>query len=180
MAVTRESVTRVFPAQDMSAVEPADLPADLVDPVARRVLTEVGLPRALAGCVYFDRVGTSMRTLGAFRKAEPTPPELADHYVIAVSDYYTMSLDGKTGECFFVTDSGQAFLAATTLDDFLDFMCQLLTELTTLEGDESDDDLDRKEDHLVEEFRRSDPRALSSSERAWRTTIRRCIGEVML
>ncbi|PWK86341.1 hypothetical protein C8D88_105384 [Lentzea atacamensis] len=42
----REQVAAAFPGDDITAVPAGDLPDGLTDPVARRVLTEIGFPRA--------------------------------------------------------------------------------------------------------------------------------------
>lgn len=178
--LTGESLAAAFPDNSITTVPADALPAGLSDPVARRVLTEVGFPESVVDCVYFEDLNAPIVTLREFRKDQPSPAEVAEDFVIglvATADIATICLNGTTGECRFVGDRRDAVShAARNLEDLLSFCCQLSVALFDLSSRTPEPELDLAEERLITEFRATDPEI---AESPWRETIRRSIGGVI-
>ncbi|WP_213450313.1 SUKH-4 family immunity protein [Rhizomonospora bruguierae] len=178
MSLTAERIAGAFPDGDITTVPASELPDGLTNATARRVLTEVGVPEDVVGCVFFECADPPLRTLAEFLKGAPTPGDVRDDYLVAITDADMIALAGGSGECRFVPDGpGEVGHAANDLDALLAFFCDLRVALNRLYSDTPESELDAVEERLIGRLRDTDP---AIAEEKWRWLIRRCIGEVTL
>lgn len=169
MMVTRESLVRAFPDDDVTVASPVDLPTAVTDPRALRVLTEVGFPEHVEQCLWFEGLGTPLATLASCGSGlETMAARAADLYVIGVNTAGLLCLDGGSGGCYFVDDEGDVLLAASRLDLLLEFVWRLKVDIDA--GRLGEDWAQA----LIVDLRKLDPVTFATSEGRWRDVIAAC------
>lgn len=161
---------------------PEAIPAGITDAGTRRSLIEVGLPDFIEACIFFEGIDEPLQTLSEFNETTFTPPALADLYVIGVSDFYIIGLNGATGECFFLPDdlkNERSIPAASGLNVLVDMFLRLIEDLHFSDCN-SDEDWDGYVDYMIDHLRTMEQNIPDISEEAWRKTINRCIGETLI
>lgn len=178
--MTREELTEAFPDDDITTATPESLRDSVADSGTRRFLVEVGFPEQVVGCLFFEELDQPLRTLREHRGSEHTPAGVAEHLVVGATDFHTICVDGASGACSFVTDESAApQLAASGVETFVHFAAQLNRGLSSFGSVVTSAELRVLEERLITDFRQRDPAALTESEASWRTTIRRCVAEIL-
>jgi len=170
--------------EDWVSTLPAEAAEQQVtDADARRVLTEVGLPKSLL----------EVLTIGDFRRTQPEtlgevlgstaaglPPHTLDYLVIATGMGGEACLDGSNGRVYWFKagDSRSFGLVSSSLDRFVETLHRLWRELPDDLGLEYDDDDDGQDDEVTVEFRRLvaelrpvDPEGFDSPVMFWQHVI---------
>lgn len=175
LVVDHAAMVNAF-GDEMFILDARELPPGLTDPVARKVLTEVGLPNEILDLIFFEGAYGNVPTVLEFDAAITDDPVLADQFVLANAEYSLICLDGKTGECIFVEkeDKPQRVTASARLDLFADTIRRLYLGLNEADLD-SHEAADEFENSLIDHLRSTEPAFTSESERLWRLEIEKCI-----
>jgi len=178
--MTQEELTEAFPDDDISVATPQSLPSVVTDSETRRFLIEVGFPEQVVGCVFFKPLDVPLCTLREYRDPQHAPVEVSEHFVIGITDYHTICLDGVSGACSFVADEGDSRkIAAGRVGTFVHFAARLNQGISAFENVLTGAELDDLEERLIADFRQQDSAALAESEEIWRIVIKRCIAEIL-
>lgn len=175
--LSRADVECAFPDDEIGVAPLGLLPEDLTDPVARRVLTDIGFPEHIEQSLFFEPLDEPLVTVATAHPdsfATAQEPGAGLFLIGVAARGGLLGLDGQSGACYFVEGGATApvrvRLAATRLDLLLGFLSRLNTAIADGRVDQE------AEDGLLDELRTRDPAALSASEDAWRSVIAACHG----
>lgn len=179
--ITREEVRKAFPDLSLLVVPDQALDQDFTNVAARRVLTEVGLPRWVGETITFDpRVRDKVRSvadvLSEYGKDVPDRPR--HRYIIGTIKEDLILVDGKSGAVYQMAGEGDVrvqFLSAG-LDEFVQFLCYLQDGIGRIYAPEfSPEQWDEGASQLAAEamikLRDIDPDAYTRAESTWHEIV---------
>jgi hypothetical protein len=179
--ITHEEVRETFPGLSLLVVQDRALDQEFTNTDARRILTEVGLPRGVGEQITFDprirdKVRSAEEVLTNYDDGTPDRPR--HRYLIGTLWGDLIMVDGKSGTVYQMPEEGEFsynFLSSS-LDKFVELLCYLqkgidrvyAPELSTEQWDEGAAQL--AADAMVA-LRELDPEAYAHAESIWRDIV---------
>ena len=178
--LTHDEISAAFADFGVLTFSDDVIPASITNPVARRTLSVLGIPRTLTDAVILNPVKgrpDGFRTMADIYQG-PHRPDFDHLFYLGMFGRFFATFDGASGSVFALEEDIRSTPLAENLYQFSVFLFLIQNEIDSISPSTTDADLVELEDQLIARFLSIESSSATVDEELWRETIRDIFAEL--